>query len=816
MSSFDRFSHLTKPAVLSLPALGDQPPAINTRYVIKSDGEESIHALSDKVETKIWFKSPPLIAHTIRMIRGIRLYTESHDQGFVDKEMDGNWTWFELAIFDNEQAPSPKKDHDGKEIVVVSHPNKVKSEQAEWLQGGTFDRDSKFLKSLEAGNVIAVRICACFSGWQIYADNGHLVVDIGDDNNPVPITPISINTMDPIPCRRNVKVWYEEAQTCIKTGLELSLFIRAMKAFQLLPPNDQLSYYRIAGIHGSPSVSWNMGRESIPLNDRTANDSHKQGKGDNYCHHNDYLFPTWHRAYMMLFERRVSDLMMEEAVTRGTRGNETKEWVNAAKRWRLPYWDWAVDPRLPDLARDENIKVIESWDGQGKPQMESLANPMYRFQMPGGKAMGDQCYGDYRIVNDEHGGVWELCIGTSHHAVTMEKEPKLWEQGVSNAAQVDQSLQGPHKEMLNLTLKDAIFRLLTYNYTTKYVRFASSKYYEDKAADGSGDSAKHYLNLEQIHNSVHNYIGDDTSGSLYGHMGSIPVAAFDPVFWLHHCNIDRLLHLWQCSNPGNWFNQQSEKVVDDYPQKDLIPFHSSDEAGKFYNSNMVRNVEALNYSYDYMDEFVDNFGDLIPAKSHIYINKLYGPPKRDFENAPSEGDLDPVINVIYDRYAFGGRSYSLLFFLGDVDKMVPYGKQKSLVGSIFTFSTVIKRDDRDVITCKNCYEQQRGKVLSRAQVPLTRVVPTGNRQGPEMAIDYLNENLKWIAIHQSGEARPELGVGYIQADAILEQHARGVQSPALATVEDEAMTYHSEELVFAVSLLVASVPKAPGASGVDS
>lgn len=83
------------------------------------------------------------------MIRGIKLYTESHDQGFVDKEMDGNWTWVELAIFDNEQAPSPKRDHDGKEIVVVSHPNKVKSKQDEWLPGGTFDRDSKFLKSLE-------------------------------------------------------------------------------------------------------------------------------------------------------------------------------------------------------------------------------------------------------------------------------------------------------------------------------------------------------------------------------------------------------------------------------------------------------------------------------------------------------------------------------------------------------------------------------------------------------------------------------------------------------------------------------------------
>ena len=28
-------------------------------------------------------------------------------------------------------------------------------------------------------------------------------------------------------------------------------------------------------------------------------------------------------------------------------------------------------------------------------------------------------------------------------------------------------------------------------------------------------------------------------------MMSIPVAAFDPIFWLHHCQVERLLTLWQ-------------------------------------------------------------------------------------------------------------------------------------------------------------------------------------------------------------------------------------------------------------------------------
>ena len=34
--------------------------------------------------------------------------------------------------------------------------------------------------------------------------------------------------------------------------------------------------------------------------------------------------------------------------------------------------------------------------------------------------------------------------------------------------------------------------------------------------------------LEDIHNAVHSYVGNG------GHMGSIAISSFDPVFWLHH------------------------------------------------------------------------------------------------------------------------------------------------------------------------------------------------------------------------------------------------------------------------------------------
>src|SRR5262249_33461289 len=48
--------------------------------------------------------------------------------------------------------------------------------------------------------------------------------------------------------------------------------------------------------------------------------------------------------------------------------------------------------------------------------------------------------------------------------------------------------------------------------------------------------------LQGIHNGVHVWVG--------GSMGSVPTAPADPIFWMHHCNIDRLWWQWQ-KTPGN-------------------------------------------------------------------------------------------------------------------------------------------------------------------------------------------------------------------------------------------------------------------------
>ena len=48
--------------------------------------------------------------------------------------------------------------------------------------------------------------------------------------------------------------------------------------------------------------------------------------------------------------------------------------------------------------------------------------------------------------------------------------------------------------------------------------------------------------LEQVHNQVHGWVG--------GSMTVVPTSAYDPIFWSHHCMIDRIWYLWQLGELG--------------------------------------------------------------------------------------------------------------------------------------------------------------------------------------------------------------------------------------------------------------------------
>lgn len=67
-----------------------------------------------------------------------------------------------------------------------------------------------------------------------------------------------------------------------------------------------------------------------------------------------------------------------------------------------------------------------------------------------------------------------------------------------------------------------------FSYALNYVDFATNGGVPPKGADL--DKGQWFQSLEAIHNNVHWWVG----GTYNGHMAQVPVASFDPFFWLHH------------------------------------------------------------------------------------------------------------------------------------------------------------------------------------------------------------------------------------------------------------------------------------------
>ncbi|HYD36225.1 MAG TPA: tyrosinase family protein, partial [Allosphingosinicella sp.] len=82
----------------------------------------------------------------------------------------------------------------------------------------------------------------------------------------------------------------------------------------------------------------------------------------------------------------------------------------------------------------------------------------------------------------------------------------------------------------------------------------------DVLADGSKPGAVE----QRPHNDLHVAVGG-VVGSGKGAMAEITTAAFDPVFWVHHANIDRLWRQWAASPGKSWGPLPPDEWFDEAP-----------------------------------------------------------------------------------------------------------------------------------------------------------------------------------------------------------------------------------------------------------
>jgi len=101
----------------------------------------------------------------------------------------------------------------------------------------------------------------------------------------------------------------------------------------------------------------------------------------------------------------------------------------------------------------------------------------------------------------------------------------------------------------------------------------------------------------------------DALGGNGGHMSYPDIAAFDPIFFFHHCNVDRLLALWQRYNPDSWVKPSEDYdgtfTIDPGTTVDsttpLKPFRNTPTS--FFDSDAVRDVTKLGYTYPELTKY---------------------------------------------------------------------------------------------------------------------------------------------------------------------------------------------------------------------
>ncbi|KAF4990549.1 hypothetical protein FGRMN_8410 [Fusarium graminum] len=591
-----------------------------------------------------------------------------------------------------------------------------------------------------------------------------------------------------------------------------TLFVLALERFKNLPVDDKLSYFQVAGIHDYPRVSWDQGKPE------------PRTKG--YCTHNTLIFSTWHRVYMMLYEQLIWKNMNEIIDAWELSETEIARWKKAADGWRLPYWDWARKQKytqnfaLPQVLTLETVEIFPPQDLKVPiKNPETYPNPLFGFENPEKKADGTplplgQMPGNKSLWNikdnDEHNKgnspanpdvlPWSLTTGTGRWGIKIDGEDYTGLSGVNNFTAANEFIANMEKpdhwyKYNPGNLSDSVNRLFCKDYNSTWGTFASTKWPADAK---KAKNSPAWLSLEYIHNNVHNITGgfDFDQSKGVGHMSDVPVAAFDPIFWLHHCQIDRLLAIWQALYWDLWWDSEEPENPDPNPEEpyepdatpnDLLePFHTKSNGSQtdVWTSNDVRNWTKLGYQYDDLDpkpSALNDDGTLNEEQYKIeldsYIHKTYPGSAQVVGTirtmrgiripkglSEEEGDAfkDYIINIQYDRYALRGTSYSIKFYLGGQNNVPETNYvNENYIGEVFTFTAPYDESDSGEGGCANCKAQAEAGVLSQGQIPLT--IPVLNhiydheedhpiREYKEVA-EYLELHLNWKFVQHGGLER---------------------------------------------------------------
>lgn len=320
------------------------------------------------------------------------------------------------------------------------------------------------------------------------------------------------------------------------SGPEMDNLVRAFHAIQNLAPDHPDSFYNLAGYHGEPF--------------RGAGWGNSQWWGG-YCNHGNVLFPTWHRAYLRRLELALQTQVPGVA---------------------LPYWNEVEDATV-GLNGEGIPAVFLMPDYHFSDNSGSIPNPLFSYIFQRritdnlGPSFPDADYSKpkgYATVRFPFSG---LVMGSDQvQAMTQFHNAKMKALG---KPKTDTMLNNNVKMWLNdLTFRTStgeqvaagvkqryLDALNAPNYTA-FSNTTSAKAWNDEHGDDEGFTTA--MSLESPHNAIHLAVGgieipsynrNTTEGAgANGDMGENDTAAFDPIFFFHHCFIDLMFWKWQLAH----------------------------------------------------------------------------------------------------------------------------------------------------------------------------------------------------------------------------------------------------------------------------
>jgi tyrosinase len=406
-----------------------------------------------------------------------------------------------------------------------------------------------------------------------------------------------------------------------------NLYLLGMERFMSKDKREVMSFYQVSGVHGRPFVSWN--NFPSPLVNQAG-----------FCPHGMTLFGSWHRPYLAAYEQAWYKCVLE--VIQEFPSNQQARLRSVASTLRMPFWDYARDPgsgpAVPTQIRDKQVTVT-------KPQGRvTIHNPLYSY------SWGSS------LPAEMGGGPWN-------------NFPETLRRPVSNPTRSNNNEMNARFASIRISVRDRLFAL----FSSKPNWGAASTAAIGVRTDLSGSGVD---SIESVHDLIHVTAGGESGG----HMTYLDVAAFDPIFWLHHFNIDRLLAMLQLITPNTYVaNGNVMRPMAQWNQGEpknrytpLKPF-TKDAAGNYYTSQDVYETRTLGYYYP---ETSSNTYDQVVRS----INSLYGAgvrsmSKRDNDVSETgqylgrplkEGEYHTVLSVTADKYALAG-SYTVHCFVGKPD-----------------------------------------------------------------------------------------------------------------------------------------------------